>query len=284
MLALIFGLGAAVAWAVHDLMVRRYAQGAAVLPLLLVVAITGCLALTVPATIWGAWDRMTPAAYGFAAATGGVYILGMFGLYAAFRLAPVRVVAPVLGSFPLISLGIAAFQGRAVHPLEWMAVAAIVIGIAVVAMLSRAEEGDAPVRLGPALGWALVGAAGFAVTFALGQQAALIGDALPAILVARLVAATGIAALALATRAPVAEVRGALPALALMGVLDALALGLVQAAASLPHPEYAAITASLFGVLTIFLAWSVLGERVKPLQWLGIAIVFAGVAVLSAQE
>jgi drug/metabolite transporter (DMT)-like permease len=71
--------------------------------------------------------------------------------------------------------------------------------------------------------------------------------------------------------------------LAFMGVLDAFAIGLVTASASLPNPEYAAISSSLFGVLTILLAWRILKERVAPLQWLGIATVFTGIAVLSAQ-
>jgi len=79
------------------------------------------------------------------------------------------------------------------------------------------------------------------------------------------------------------QARGVWPTLGQMGVLNALALGLVQAAASLPNPEYAAITAALFGVLTILLAWRVLGERVQPLQWVGIAVVFGGTGVQAAQ-
>ena len=283
MLALICGLGSAIAWAVHDLLVRRLAQTGAVLPLIVVVVVAGCVALLLPAMIWGGWSRMTPSAYGFSVATGVAYIAGMMGLYSAFKLAPVRVVAPVLGSFPMISLAIAAAQGKTVATVEWLAVIAIVLGIALVAVLSRNAESDASVRLGPALGWAVLGAAGFATTFALGQEAARQGAELPAIVVARIVAAIGIVCLAILSRAPMTEVRGMLPTLALMGILDATALGLVQAAARLPNPEYAAITSALFGMLTILLAWRFLGEQVRPPQWLGIAMVFAGIAVLSAQ-
>ena len=66
-------------------------------------------------------------------------------------------------------------------------------------------------------------------------------------------------------------------------VLSALALGLVTASARLPHPEYAAVAAALFGVLTIILAWRFLGEKVAAVQWAGIAVVFAGIATLSLQ-
>lgn len=283
MLALICGLGAALIWAVHDLLVRRLAQAGAVFPMMVVVAIAGCLALMLPAVIWGGWARMTATAYGFSALAGLAYVPGMLGLYAAFKLAPVRIVAPVVGAFPMMSLAIAAAQGRAVAPVEWLAVAAIVLGIAWVAVLGRAEGGAGSRRLGPALGWAALGAMGFAATFGLGQEAARQGAILPSILVARLVAGVVIAALSLLTRAPMGQARRSLPTLGLMGVLDAAALGLVQAAASLPNPEYAAIAAALFGVLTILLAWRVLDERVQPLQWVGIAVVFGGIGVLAGQ-
>lgn len=283
MLALICGLASALSWAVHDLLVRKLAQGGSVLPMMLVVVTSGCVAVLAAALIWGGWGQMTGAAYGCSVATGVAYVVGMLGLYQAFQLAPVRIVAPVLGSFPMISLGIAAWQGAAVGLVEWLAVLAIVGGIAVVALHS-ADEGGArrPPRV-PALCWAAFGAVGFALTFALGQEAVRQGAVVPTILVARLTSAAVIALMVLLARAPMREVRGSLRLLALMGGLDATALGLVQAAARLPHPEYAAVASSLFGVLTILLAWRFLGERVLRLQWLGIAVVFAGIGVLSAQ-
>ena len=283
MLALICGLASAVSWAVHDLLVRKLAQGGSVLPMMLVVVSSGCIAMAVAALVWGGWAQMTGAAYGYALATGVAYVVGMLGLYRAFQLAPVRIVAPVLGSFPMMSLGIAAWQGAGVGLIEWLAVLAIVAGIAMVALHS---EGDSEVQrppLVPALLWAAFGAVGFALTFALGQEAVRQGAVVPTILVARLTSAGVIAVLVLTARAPVAQVRGSVWLLALMGVLDATALALVQAAARLPHPEYASVASSLFGVLTILLAWRFLGERVQRLQWLGIAVVFVGIAVLSAQ-
>ena len=66
-------------------------------------------------------------------------------------------------------------------------------------------------------------------------------------------------------------------------MLDALGLGLVIVAGGLPLAEYAAIASSLFGVITILLAWRFLGEAVAGRQWLGIAVVFAGIGVLAVQ-
>ena len=69
----------------------------------------------------------------------------------------------------------------------------------------------------------------------------------------------------------------------LLGLLDAAALVIVQAAGGLPQAEYAAIAASLFGVMKILLAGRFLGKPVRAVQWLGIAVVFGGIAALSAQ-
>ena len=283
MLTLMFGLGAAVAWAVHDLLVRHISQKMPVLPMILTVAAAGSAALMLPALFWGDWRAMTTAATGLSMLAGLTYIVGMLGLYLAFQLAPVRIVAPVLGAFPMISLGIAMAQGQSVTLLEWLAVLAIVSGIAIVALSGPADGADPSFRLRPALVWAAFGAMGFAFTFALAQQSVRHGAALPGMLITRLVALVGLTLIAAVARAPMRKAKGALPILAMMGVLDALALGLVTAAGRLPDPEYASVSSSLFGVLTILLAWQVLGEKVKALQWLGIAIVFGGVAVLSAQ-
>ena len=282
MLALSLGIAAAFAWALHDLLVRKLAQGAALLPMMLGVLAAGSVALLVPALILSDWTALGAAGLGVSALAGFAYALGMGGLYKALSVAPVRLVAPILGAYPMLSLGIAGLQGRAIAPLEWAAVAAIVGGIAIVALTGREEQaGGGPVL--PALLWAGLGAMGFASTFALGQEAArLIGD-LPATLIARLITLGLIVALALALRAPLLPPRGQRGTLAAMGVLDALALGLVLASGSLPHPEYASVASALFGVLTILLAWRFLAEAVRPVQWAGIATVFAGIAVLSLQ-
>lgn len=281
MISLGFGLAAALAWAIHDLLVRRLTQASAMLPMLLTVLAAGCIGLAIPTLAIGGWDRMTGKAVALSVAAGVAYVIGSGGLYQALSRAPVRIAAPVLGAYPMLSLGIAAAQGRAVAAVEWLAVAAIVAGIAWVALTGR-EGGAVRGGLAAALLWAVAGAAGFAVTFALGQEAAREGAAFPAMLVTRIAAVALVLALGLVYRS-VRPAPGTLPFLLGMGALDALALGLVTVSAALPNPEYAAVAAALFGVLTILLAWRFLGERVAPPQWLGIAAIFAGIAVLSLQ-
>jgi drug/metabolite transporter (DMT)-like permease len=284
MLALGYGLTAALLWATHDLLARKLSPGAAVLPILAAVLATGFVLLLLPVLSLGTWSAMTGPAWTAAAASGLAFVLAGGSLYRAFALAPVRLVSPVIGAFPLLSLGIAAAQGRTVTQGDWLAVAAVVTGIAVVAIAARddgAEGYAAPPQV--ALGWAALSGVGFAATFAFGQEATRLGSDLPAMLVGRGVALLAVLGVILLRRESVLPPRSQMPMLAVMGALDAVALGLVLVSGGLAQAEYASVAASLFGVLTVLLAAWFLKERVRPVQWLGIAAVFTGIGVLGLQ-
>ncbi|MFC3085159.1 DMT family transporter [Tabrizicola soli] len=285
MLALSFGLTAALVWAGHDLLARKLTQGAMLLPIMLVVFGAGSLALAPVALALGDWTAMTNGAISVALAYGLAYALAGGALYRAFSLAPVRLVSPVIGAFPMLSLVIAAAQGQPVTAGDWISVVAIVLGIAIVATASR-EDGPegyaAPAAV--AMGWAGLSAAGFAMSFALGQEAARQGAELPVMLIGRVAALAAILGIALLRRARLAPAPGQAWLLVLMGAFDALALGLVTAAGQLPRAEYASVAASLFGVLTVVLAAWILRERVRPLQWLGVLTVFSGIGGLGLQS
>ena len=281
MLALGFGLTAALIWAVHDLLARKLTQGAALLPILFTVFGAGCVVLLPVALVAGDWTAMTARAWVIAIASGLTYALAGGCLYKAFSVAPVRLVSPVIGAYPMLSLAIAVTQGRAVTGADWLSVSAIVAGIAIVALASREDSPDGyAAPPGVALGWAALSALGFAATFALGQEATRHGSELPVSLIGRLVALIAIIALAVLRRARLAPPRGQVWLLCLMGLMDAIALGVVTASGRLPQAEYASVTASLFGVLTVLLAAWFLRETVRPVQWLGIAVVFSGIAAL----
>lgn len=277
MISLTFGLTAALCWGLHDFVVRDVARKAPALPLLTLVLGFGAVLLA-PLTLIEGWGGMTLRAAGFAALSGGCYVLASLGLYRAFAIGPVGLVAPICGAYPLVTLLLAMAAGRAVGGRDWLAVALVIGGIALVA--GRKEPGQGA-RLAAIL-WAALGAACFALTFQFGQIAAREGGELTATLLAR------IAALALVLAVLPVQRQGLAPAmphwrpLLLMGALDVGALGLVLASGGLPRPEYAAVASSLFGVVTILLAWRFLNERLGPAQALGVAVVFAGIALLAS--
>ena len=278
MLSLTLGMIAACAWGVHDFCIRFVSQRGGILPAIATVMVGGALFLLPISGAFGNWSAMTLQSFGLSVISGAVYLVGCISLYKAFGIGPVRVVAPIVGSYPILSIGWAALMGQPVLWDQWLAVGCVIMGVAIVGMLSDHSESDGSQRA--AIGWSLVGAGGFAIAFAVGHLATQVGSELPVILVTRLTAATGaIILLALSSGAKIPE-RSAWPLLALMSLLDALALGIVIAAGNLHRPEFAAMAASTFGIITIILAWLFLKERMTGGQWFGVAVCFLGIGYL----
>ena len=72
------------------------------------------------------------------------------------------------------------------------------------------------------------------------------------------------------------------PVFLAMGALDVGGMVTIVAAGHLPQAEIAQVTGSTFGVITVLLGRFLLKEQVSLMRWGGIALIFAGVAVLSA--
>jgi|TARA_B110000908_G_scaffold117782_1_gene138084 drug/metabolite transporter (DMT)-like permease len=279
MLSLILGMIAALAWGVHDICVRYVSQRGGVLPALTTVMVGGSVFLLPITGAFGNWADMTTASYGYSILSGVFYLIGAVGLYNAFSIGPVRLVAPIMGAYPILSIGWAAMMGQTVPWDQWIAVGAVIFGVAVVSFLSDSEESGGSQKA--AIAWALLGAGGFALAFAVGHIATQAGSELPVVLVTRLAATLGAVVLLLASKGAKLPGRSAWPLLALMGLLDAIALGIVIASGNLYRPEFAAVAASTFGMITIILAWLFLKERMTTPQWIGVAISFVGIGYLA---
>ena len=72
-----------------------------------------------------------------------------------------------------------------------------------------------------------------------------------------------------------------LPLLTAQGLLDGGAYLAIFAGSAADGAAIVAVVSSAFGVVTTVLGRIFLEERITPVQWLGIALVFGGVAVLS---
>ncbi|MFX0542909.1 EamA family transporter [Roseovarius sp. S4756] len=277
--SLVFGLIAALCWGIHDICVRYVSQRVGILPALTTVLIVGTLVMAPAAFLVGDWAAMSGTASALAMASGITFTLAYLGLYKAFEIGPVRLVAPIIGAYPVLSVGWAAASGQAVSADQWLAVGAVIAGVAIVGLLT--DEAASSGNKSAAIVWAVLGGAAFAATFALGQAAAHAGSEVPAILVTRIIA-VGLALILLATSGGIRwPARGALPLLGLMGVLDCIALGIVIAAAGMARPEFASVAASTFGMITVILAWAILRERMTPGQWGGVMLTFSAIGYLA---
>lgn len=279
MASLVFGLIAALCWGIHDICVRYVSQRGGTLPALTMVLIIGTLIMTPFTLLTGDWADMTSRAVVLAVASGAAFTLAYVGLYNAFAIGPVRLVAPIIGAYPVLSVGWAALSGQTVPADQWLAVGAVITGVAIVGLL--VGEGAGSTNKRAAILWAMLGGAAFAATFALGQAAAHAGSEVQVIMVTRLAAVALAAALLALTGGIRLPARATWPLLGLMGALDCIALGIVIAAAGMARPEFASVAASTFGMITVILAWAILRERMTPGQWGGVLLTFAAIGYLA---
>jgi drug/metabolite transporter (DMT)-like permease len=280
MSALTLGLIAAFAWGFHDICIRYISQKSSLMASLMIVL---CAGLVFHLAVMLGDDGFQPIsmqATGVATLAGVFFLIASLGLYGAFQRGPVRLVSPIIASFPILSVIWAVVLGAEVSAWQWAAVLTIIVGVSAVAALS-----DDSTEVGTAKGltiiYAVTSAVGFAGTFALGQMAAEMSHELPVTLVARVTAITLLIGVILAWKLPFWPGRKSLGLLVLMGMADGVALLCVVSAGNLPDAQYASVAASVFGLLTIVMAWGLLGEKMTLPQWLGCAVAFCGIGYLA---
>jgi len=280
MSALALGLIAALCWGIHDITIRYLSRSVPLLAALLTVLLVGAVFQLGAILILGESIRVPMQALWLAIGAGISFLVASLGLYFAFERGPVRLVAPLIASYPILSVSFAVLLGAQITFAQIVAVLAIVVGVGIVAALSDGSDDDTP-PIWPTIGLSLIAAAGFASTFKLGQLAALAGPELPTTMVARLTALVLLIIVILLRGARSWPGRRALFPLFVMGTLDGVALMAVISAAPLPNPEYAAVASSTFGLLTILLAWLFLREKMSLSQWGGCILAFSGIAYLA---
>ncbi|WP_121633256.1 DMT family transporter [Tropicibacter alexandrii] len=274
------GLLAALCWGLHDITIRYLSRTVPLMGALFFVLAAG---LVFQMLVLGATDVMRLPqgdALWLSIGSGAAFLVASLGLYYAFERGPVRLVSPIIGAYPIVSLGLAALTGAVITPGQIAAVLFIIAGVGVVAALADTSGDPVPAK-GPTIVLSLLSALGFALTFKLGQTAAELDGELHATMMARITALGLLAALIVIRKAPIAVGRRAILPLLIMGALDGVALLAVLTAGRLEHPQFAAVGSSMFGLFTIILAWALLKERMTAPQWGGCVVAFLGIGYLA---
>lgn len=257
---------------------RKVSASVGVFTSLTAVLVIGTLVMVPFSIALGEPASAPKSAYLYAIAAGAVYAIAGLGLYKALAIGPVRLVAPIIGAYPILSMAWAAASGGAVESVHWLAVLIVIAGVAYIAISS--DEGESDGSKGWAIFWSLISGPGFAIAFALSQSATALADEWSMTLPMRGAAIVVILAIAIALRANIVPRPRSLWILGAMGALDALALGCVSAAGNFANPEFASVAASTFGLSTVVLAALFLRERMRGVQWIGVVVVFAAIASL----
>jgi drug/metabolite transporter (DMT)-like permease len=237
----------------------------------------GFVALIVAVAIRGGDVGGRSFALGLLAGLGGG--AGLAAFYRALSLGTMSVVSPIVACGAVVPFAISLATGE--RPARIAVVGAVLaLGGAVLASLEE-RRSDSPERA-RAVVLALVAAIvlGLFVYFlGLGSRQ---GDALSTLFGARVGSLTLLVTLALVQRAPLRIARVSLPAVALVGLADVTANALFAFASGHGLLALVSVLGSLYPIVTVVLAYMLLGERLTRAQRAGVAIAMAGVVAIAA--
>jgi len=252
-MAAALALAGALGWGVGDFFGGLAARRLAVLTVLAVsqtIGLVGVLA-------WALLSRdpypgsaeLAPAAAG-----GIVAMIGLGALYRGFAIGAMGIVAPISAASPVVPLAVDTSRGDVPSTLQWLGVGFVVAGIVV---LSREPQAQDQRRVAAGAGLAIVAALGFGLFF-VGIDAGADESAAWAVTAARLAAVPVVVVAALVT-----------------------ATTLVAAATTFGAVGIVAVLSSLYPIVTLVLAWLVLGERLSATKRAGGFVALAGAALVA---
>jgi drug/metabolite transporter (DMT)-like permease len=280
MIAILGGLGAAVAWTVAIVCSSRSSRVIGPAPVVAWVMLVG-LVITVPlAAPTGIPHGLDGRPALWLALSAGGNVAGLLLVYAAIRVGQVALVAPLISTEGAIAALIAIVAGESVAPAAAGAITMIAVGVAL-SSIPVDEVGavaDANPMRAPML--ALGGAMFFGVSL---YATARAGGALPwpwVVLSARLVGAVAVA-LPLACRGRLVLKRRVVPLVLASGLCEVL--GFYAYIAGSQHGiAITAVLASQSAPLAVIAGYVLFRERLARTQLTGVAVVVLGVTLLSA--
>jgi drug/metabolite transporter (DMT)-like permease len=270
---LLLALGASLAWGVGDFFGPLISRTLGVLPVLLWAQVGGVASLVVAMAIRADGPAGWGVLYAIGASFGGM--LGLFAYYRGMNTGTMSVVAPIAGVSAVIPVvyGIATGDDPSVSQIAGVAAAICGVGLASI------EHQEGRRRVAAGVGLALLAACGFGFYFPWMHAAGKV-DFWWASMIFRTTALLLVATAVTAGRIDVRMSRRNIALAALAGIVDTV--GNVSFAASSQHGliSLTAVLASLYPIVTVLLAATVLQERVAPLQRTGIALTLAGVVLI----
>jgi drug/metabolite transporter (DMT)-like permease len=225
-----------------------------------------------------------------AAAAGAGNAIGLLAFYRAAAVGPLSIAAPLgsLGAVVPVFVGVA--QGEGLGGLKVAAIATALTGVALAARPGTPPEpaggrGVDAVRAAgdrrAAAGWALVSSAGFGL-FLAGMSPAADAGIFWAVALSRVALLAILAAAALRLSSPLRVTGHELPRVLVPGVLLFAGTMLYTVATREGDLSVVAVLGSLFPVVTVALAFAVLGERLTRVQAAGAVAAMLGSVLLAA--
>ena len=269
-------LAASLSWGFADFFGPLKGRTLGALRVLFVSQIFGWTAIAIAVAIRGAGPAASGVLWAIPAAVSGT--LGLYAFYRGMAVGAMSVVAPIAGVSAVIPVVVGFASGDRPSLLQNVGMG---LALAGVLLASREHQEGGGRRFASGIGLALLAAIGFGGYFPF-MHAAGDADFWWASLVFRTTTLLVLTVAVLITRTNVRVPRPDLRVVALVGIGDTLGNALFAAASNYGLVSVTSVLASLYPLVTVVLAHTILHERVDPSQRLGIAGTLAGVALISA--
>jgi len=210
--------------------------------------------------------------------------IAMLLLYGALAIGPLSLVAPIISAYPVIVVAFAFLLGSRPSELQWLGMTLATVGVIVVAAAVRSEHTSTSrsKQHGKVLMLASCACLAYAILVITGQHAVPVHGELQTLWLGRIVALIALLPFLLISRtSPGVQIKW-WPILCLQGILDFAGVQFLLLGSNGDYTEFTAVVGSLFGAVTVRLAWVILKEHMSKFQWMGIFLIFTGVASLSA--
>jgi drug/metabolite transporter (DMT)-like permease len=274
--ALLLAFGASLAWGVADFVGPLLSRTLGTLQVLFWAQVGGVVAIALAVAIRGEGPAGWEVLLAILASIGGM--LGLYAYYRGMATGTMSVVAPIAGVSAIVPVvfGFATGDNPSVPQVAGIACALAGVGLASV----EHQEGRKKIAAG--VGLALIAAAGFGFYFPWMHAAGKV-DFWWASLIFRTTALLLVAGAAAAAQPDLRMSKRNLAIVCAVGIGDTLGNVLFAASSSAGGlVSLTSVLASLYPVVTVLLAASVLHERVAPMQRAGIVLTLLGVVLISA--
>jgi drug/metabolite transporter (DMT)-like permease len=278
MVAVALALAASSCWGVGDFLGGLQSRSLPVPLVVFVVQGTGlALVLAVIVAVGEPLPGVRDAVLGVIAGVAGVVGLACF--LRALAIGTMSIVAPISATGVALPVVVGLATGDRLSTLVALGIAVSVIGV-VLASRERHDDAGRAAAGRSSVVLALAAAVGFGSYFALADAAA--GDSVLWLLAtSRILPVSALAVFAL-RREMRAPTRSRALILVAAGTIDCSATGFYALATTKGALSIVAVVGSLYPVMTVVLARTFLGERIRRVQQVGVVAALAGVAMIAA--
>ena len=281
MVEIVIGFLAAIFWGIHDFLVRFIVKKVSIITALMCTNVFGALFLLFFFFFSTQGISFEIKIIGFSIIYGLLFLSATYCLYKAFDLGPVFVAAPIICSYPILSLLYASVLTNPPALYQWILSLVVIFGIFLTIYSKPENNKSSEVKISMTFFWSIGAAIFFSISFQLGQHQIINSLEVLSNLLAR-ISSVMVLGVLLFNKINVKLLKlNYILILILMGIADTLALLLMVYSGNFEEPEFSSVSASTFGLITILLVCFFYKEKLSRIQILGIFLVFSSVAILS---